>query len=150
MSTQSLQTISFLLHASIGRTSRSISWKQHCRKPAKTPSRYSISMRSLSDDLLSQHSMFIDLSTVRYERGCRRMGDSKNGLNTLSHGYSGYFQTKITVIEVSGGDCFRTHGMFYCIPRGTTMRRGWILHGSVLWLCTVMVNTKQPKSCRWK
>jgi hypothetical protein len=70
-------------------------------------------------------------------------GRLQNGLNTLSHGYSGYFQTTITVIEVNGGDCFRTHGMFYCIPRGTTMRRGWILHGSVPWLCTVMFNTCQ-------
>jgi hypothetical protein len=43
--------------------------------------KYLTGMRLLLGDLPSQHSTYIDSSTTRYERGCRRRGDSKKGFN---------------------------------------------------------------------
>jgi hypothetical protein len=63
-------------------------------------------MRSSLGDLLSLHSMFIDWSTERYERGCRYGDCSSIGLTTLSHSYSGCSQTMTIVTEANGSDCF--------------------------------------------
>jgi hypothetical protein len=104
----------------------------------------------ITDDLLSQHSMFIDLSTMRYERGWRRREESKNVFKAQSHSYSECSRTTVTVTEASGGHYCRTCGMFCRIPRGMMMRADWLLHESVPWLYTVMVNIMEPKSWRWK
>lgn len=92
------------------------------REPVKMPSRNLTCMRSSPDDLPSQHSVFIDSSMMRCERGCRCRDGSKNGFNAQLHGCYGCFQTTITITEASGDDFFRTYSMFCGIVRRTRRR----------------------------